>query len=188
MHNERLKGKRIAVLATNGYEQSELDEPVQAIREAGGQAVVVSPESGRLRAWSGGDWGGSVDVDQSLDDARAEDFDGLVLPGGVLNPDQLRRDSRAVGFAHRFFELGRPVAAICHAPWLLVEADVVRDRRMTSYGSVRTDLVNAGARWVDEEVVVDGGLVTSRSPDDLAAFCSKMVEEFAEGEHAAQRP
>lgn len=181
-----LSGKRVAVLVDNGFEQVELTSPIEALREAGAEAVVVSPQQDKVKAWDRKDWGETFDVDMPLERARADDFDALVLPGGVMNPDHLRTNERAVQFARAFFDAGKPVASICHGPWLLVEANVVRGRRLTSYPSLRTDLRNAGAEWVDESVVVDSGLVTSRNPDDLPDFNRKMVEEIAEGVHAGQ--
>jgi protease I len=184
---KRIDGKRVALLVTEGFEQVELTEPRKALEEAGADVRLVSPAGGRVRAWKHTDWGDEFDVDLPLSAARVEDFDALVLPGGVLNPDKLRMDEDAVGFVRDFFGASKPVAAICHGPWMLVEADVVRGRKVTSYPSIRRDLENAGATWVDEEVVVDEGLVTSRKPDDLPAFNRKMVEAIAEGIHAGQR-
>jgi protease I len=181
-----LEGKKVAVLVTNGFEEVELTRPIQALRDAGAEPQIVSPQENKVRSWDRTDWGRDFDVDVPLDSARPEEFDALLLPGGVMNPDKLRKEQRAVSFVRHFFEDGKPVAAICHAPWLLAEADVARGRRLTSYASIRTDLKNAGAEWVDEEVVVDNGLVTSRNPDDIPAFNRKMVEEFAEGRHAGQ--
>jgi protease I len=183
----RLEGKRVAMLVAQGFEEVELTEPRKALEEAGARVDIVSPEQGRVKAWAKTDWGDEYDVDRSLTAAQADDYDALVLPGGVMNPDHLRKDERAVEFTRAFFAAGKPVAAICHAPWLLVEADVVRDREVTSYPSLKTDLRNAGARWVDREVVVDNGLVTSRNPDDIPAFNRKMIEEIAEGVHSGQR-
>jgi protease I len=183
---KRLDGKRVAILVAKGFEQVELTEPQRALQEAGAQTEIVSPEEGRVRGWAKTDWGEEFDVDVPLGSADPSRYDALLLPGGVMNPDNLRQDQRAVRFVHHFFDEGKPVAAICHAPWLLVEADVVRDRELTSYPSLRTDLENAGARWVDQEVVVDNGLVTSRNPDDLPAFNRKLVEEVGEGVHAGQ--
>lgn len=180
-----LDGKRIAFLvAPEGAEQVELTEPWKAVRAAGGQAELLSTQEGSIQTSKHHEPGETFSVDKSVEAATASDYDALVLPGGVANPDALRLDAAAVRFVGEFFARRRPVAAICHAPWTLIEADVVRGRRMTSWPSLRTDLRNAGAEWVDEEVVVDNGLVTSRKPDDLPAFCEKMVEEFAEGEHA----
>lgn len=185
MANE-IKGRRVAVLVDNGFEQVELEKPIQALRDAGAEAVIVSPQDRKVRGWQHDKWGDEFDVGLKLDDANADDFDALVLPGGQMNPDNLRMNERAVSFARSFFDAGKPVAAICHGPWLLVEADVVRGRRMTSWPSISTDLRNAGAEWVDEAVVVDSGLVTSRKPEDIPQFNAKMVEEIAEGVHAGQ--
>lgn len=179
----RLDGKRIAILATNGFEQSELEVPRDRLREAGADVVVVSPESGSIRGWQQADWGDKVEVNMALGGTRADDFDALVLPGGQINPDILRTKKEAVSLVRAFHDAGKPIAAICHGPWLLIEADVVRGRAATSYHSIRTDMANAGAAWRDEEVVVDQGIVTSRSPDDLDAFCTKVIEEIAEGRH-----
>jgi protease I len=181
-----LKGRRVAVLVADGFEQVELTKPMEALRDAGADAVIVSPADGKVKGWKHTEWGDQFDVDVKLDDANADDFDALVLPGGQMNPDNLRVNQKAVEFARSFFEAGKPVAAICHGLWLLVEADVVRGRTVTSWPSIRTDLENAGAKWVDRSVVVDSGLVTSRKPDDLADFNRKMVEEIGEGVHAGQ--
>jgi protease I len=181
--SSKLSGKRVAVLATDGFEQSELLEPLKALREAGATPEVVSPKSGRIRGWNHTDWGQEVDVDLELISADADEYDALVLPGGVMNPDHLRIDKRAVQFIKAFVDAKKPIAAICHGPWPLIEAGGVKGRRMTSWPSLATDLRNAGAQWVDEEVVVDKGLVTSRKPDDLPAFNRKMIEEIAEGAH-----
>lgn len=187
MHDHpSLNGKRIAILATDGFEQSELEQPRQALDDAGAKTDVISPEAGEIRGWAGDDFGDSVDVDVKLEDARPDDYDGLLLPGGVMNPDKLRLQPKAVEFVRSFFAAGKPVAAICHGPQLLIEAEVVRGRTLTSYPSVKKDLMNAGATWIDQEVVVDNGLVTSRKPDDIPAFNAKMIEEFAEGHHAGQ--
>ena len=183
MNNDRLKGKKIAILATEGFEQSELFEPRQALEQAGATTHVISPKSGEIKAWNETNWGKPVKVDMTLADADPESYDGLLLPGGVLNPDKLRREPDAVEFVRSFFDQGKPVAAICHGPQMLIEADVVRGRKLTSFPSVKKDLMNAGAQWVDEVVVVDNGLVTSRKPDDIPQFNAKMIEEFAEGRH-----
>lgn len=188
-HSERDLGDRVvAVLATDGFEESELREPVKALKNAGADVRIISlPDSAdSIRSWRDGEWGDPVPIDGTVRNHKAHDFDALVLPGGVLNPDALRTNDQAVDFVHHFFEAGKPVAAICHGPWMLVEADVVRGRKVTSWPSLRTDLMNAGAEWVDREVVVDSGLVTSRSPDDMDAFVDKMLEEIAEGAHTAQ--
>jgi protease I len=185
--NNELNGKRVAILAAQGFEQIELTDPRKALEQAGAQTQIVSLESGQIRGWKETDWGDVFPVDAPLDQARAEDYDALLLPGGVMNPDYLRRSPKAVAFVQAFFRDQKPVAAICHGPWMLVEADVVRGRRVTSFHSIRTDLKNAGADWVDEPVVVDQGLVTSRKPADLPAFNRKMIEEFAEGRHEGRR-
>jgi deglycase len=184
----KLDGKRIAFLvAPEGVEQVELTEPWKAIEDAGGTPELVSTEDGEVQAFNHLDKADTFKVDRTVDDAKASDYDGLVLPGGVANPDFLRMDERAVGFARDFFEQAKPVGVICHGPWTLVEADVVKGRKITSWPSLKTDIRRAGGNWVDEEVVVDEGLVSSRNPDDLPAFCAKIVEEFCEGEHAGQR-
>jgi deglycase len=184
MADEPLQGKKIAFLATDGVEQVELTDPWEAVRVAGAEAVLVSLEKGSIQGFEHLDKGRTFDVDAAVGEVSAGDFDGLVLPGGVANPDRLRMDDEAVGFVRSFVESGKPVGVICHGPWTLVEADVVRGRKLTSFPSVKTDLQNAGADWVDQEVVVDNGLVSSRDPDDLPAFCKKIVEEFAEGRDA----
>lgn len=181
-----LAGKKVAILVANGFEQVELTGPKQALEQAGAQALIVSPEKDKVKGWKTTDWGDKFPVDVALDAANPDDFDALVLPGGVMNPDKLRRNEWALQFVRGFFESGKPVAAICHGPWTLIDAGVVAGRRMTSYHSIQTDLKNAGADWVDEEVVVDNGLVTSRKPDDIPAFNRKMVEEIHEGIHAAR--
>ena len=184
---DELQGKRIAFLMANeGVEQVEFVEPRKAVEEAGAQVDVIATEDGQIQAFNHLDKGDTFDVDKTTSDAKAEDYDGVVLPGGVANPDQLRTDKDAVRFLREFFAAGKPVGAICHAPWMLVEADVVDGRQVTSWPSLQTDIRNAGGNWVDEEVVVDSGLVTSRKPDDIPAFNSKIVEEFAEGVHAEQ--
>lgn len=179
----KLQGKTVAILATEGFERSELIEPRRALDAAGARTVLVSPKSGEIRSWDGDNWGEPVRVDQALDGADPARFDALLIPGGVMNPDHLRMDPQAVRFAKHFVEQGKPVAAICHGPWVLVEADVVRGRHLTSWPSLRTDIVNAGGEWSDRDVVNDEGLVTSRKPADIPAFCAKMIEEFAEGVH-----
>jgi protease I len=178
-----LTGKRIAVLAADGVEQIELERPVQAVRDAGAEVDIVSPDGEGIQAFNHLDKGDRFDADRSAADVRAEEYDGLVLPGGVANPDFLRTDENAVRFTRAFFEQDKPVGVICHGPWTLVEAGVLDGRTITSWPSLRTDLRNAGATWVDEEVHVDNGLVSSRRPDDLPAFCAKIVEEFGEGLH-----
>jgi protease I len=180
---DELKGKKIAFLFTEGAEQAEVQEPLKAVKDAGAEVDIVSLEKGEIEMWQHFDKGEKINADKAVSDADASDYDGLVLPGGVANPDQLRADDDAVKFVRDFFEQNKPVGVICHGPWLLVESGAAKGRKVTSYPSLKTDLTNAGAEWVDEEVVVDNGLVTSRNPDDLPAFCSKIVEEFAEGKH-----
>lgn len=187
MARNDLNGKRVAILATDGVEQMELTEPRKALDAAGATTIVVSPKEGKLKGWHHGNWGDDIPVDRALSDANADDFDALLLPGGVMSPDRLRMDKKAVQFVKAFFHAGKPVAAICHAPWLLVEADVVRNRAVTSWPSLQTDIRNAGGDWVDREVVTDMGLVTSRRPDDIPAFNQKMIEEFAEGIHTGAK-
>jgi len=186
MATNKLTGKRVAILATDGVEQVELTEPRKALDEAGAKTTLVSPKSGKIKGWQHDHWGEELKVDVALESANADTFDALLLPGGVMNPDQLRMNKQAVQFVRSFFDSGKPVAAICHAPWMLVEADVVSGRSVTSWPSLQTDLRNAGADWVNREVVTDQGLVTSRKPDDIPAFNRKMIEEFAEGEHEGQ--
>ena len=184
-----LNGRRVAVLVANeGVEQVEMTTPIEALREAGAEVDLVAPEDDEIQAFNHLDKADTFEPDRTLDDADPSDYDGLLLPGGVANPDALRMREEAVSFVRSFFEDGKPVAAICHTPWALVEADVVRGRTLTSWPSLRTDIRNAGGNWVDEEVHVDEGLVTSRKPDDLDAFCVKAIEEFAEGVHEGQRP
>jgi protease I len=183
MANE-LEGQKIAILAADGVEQVELEQPRKAVEDAGAEVELLSIHSGEIQAMNSDiNPADTFAVDREVGDASVDDYDGLIVPGGTVNPDNLRMDQSAVTFVQEFFKTGKPVGAICHGPWILVEADVARGRRVTSYPSIRTDLRNAGAEVVDEEVVVDQGLVTSRSPDDLPAFCAKIVEEFAEGEH-----
>lgn len=178
-----IEGKRIAVLATHGFEQSELEVPLNHLRKAGADVHVVSLEKGEITGWQGKNWGNPVPVDAVLNDVDAADYDALVLPGGQINPDLLRVEPEAVAFIKAFWTAGKVIGAICHAPWLLVEAGIVKGRRVTSYGSIQTDVKNAGGLWEDSDVVTDKGLVTSRKPDDLPAFCAKLVEEIAEGTH-----
>jgi len=185
---ERLSGKTVAFLVTDGFEQVEFTEPWDAIGDAGAETHLVAPGDGSVRGMNHLDEGDSFDVDRPVAEVRADDYDALVLPGGVVNADHLRMDDDAVAFARAFFEQHKPVAVICHGSWILVEADVVRGRTLTSYPSLRTDLRNAGASWVDEEVVVDQGLVSSRNPDDLPAFIDKAIEEIEEGPHQGQVP
>jgi len=176
-----LKGKVVAILATDGFEQDELLQPRRALVDAGARTRVVSPKSGRIRAWKSKDWGTDIPVDVALEDADVEDFDALLLPGGVLNPDALRTQPKAVAFVKAFFDASKPVAAICHGPWTVLEAGEARNRRMTSWPSLKTDLQNAGAEWVDAEVVVDRNLITSRKPDDIPAFNREMINLFEVG-------
>ena len=183
---ENLNRKRVAILATNGFEESELREPKKALENAGAEVHIISEESGSIKGWADGNWSNSYDVDKTLDQVSHSDYNALVLPGGVINPDQLRRNEKAVSFVKDFFKAHKPVGAICHAPWLLAEADVLEGRRITSYSSIKKDMINAGANWIDREVVVDAGLVTSRNPNDLPAFNAKLVEEVYEGKHEEQ--
>jgi protease I len=178
-----LRNKRVAVLVENGFEQSELTEPVKALKEAGARVDVVSPQAAKVKGWKQGNWGDEVPVDRRLEEAKPQEYDALLLPGGVMNPDKLRINQTAITFIKHFVESGKPIAAICHGPWPLIEAGGVRGRKMTSWPSLQTDLRNAGAQWVDQEVVVDQGLVSSRKPDDIPAFNRKIIEEFAEGAH-----
>jgi protease I len=186
MNPHDLSNKKIAILATDGFEQSELTEPKRAIEAAGATVHIVSLKTGAIRGFHHAEKGDAFEVNETINSVSAEDYDGLVLPGGVQNPDALRVNADAVSFVRDFFEQHKPVAAICHGPWLLVEANVVDGRTLTSWPSLKTDIENAGGTWVDEEVHVDQGLVTSRNPDDLPAFCSKAIEEFAEGKHELQ--
>ena len=181
-----LNGMRVAILVAEGFERDELFEPRKALDEAGAETRIVSPANGEVQGWKHFDKADTVKVDVPLEQADAENFDALLLPGGVANPDQLRTLPKAVQFVRKFFDAGKPVAAICHAPWTLIEAGVVKGRTLTSWPSLKTDLQNAGAKWVDQEVVTDNGLVTSRKPADIPAFNRKMIEEFAEGEHGPQ--
>lgn len=183
---EDLTRKRVAILATNGFEESELTSPKKALENAGAEVHIVSLTKEKIKSWKDGNWGSEFSVDKSLDEVSQDDYSALVLPGGVINPDTLRRNFDAIEFITSFFKNQKPVAAICHAPWLLAEADVLAGRKVTSFQSIKTDLINAGANWVDEEVVVDEGLVTSRNPNDLPAFNAKLVEEVYEGKHEGQ--
>lgn len=185
--DNKLQGKKVAILATDGFEQSELFEPKKALEEAGAEVSIVSLKSGEIKGWNETDWGKSIKVDLTINEANSNDFDALQLPGGVINPDKLRTEEKVLKFVKSFFDAGKPVAAICHAPWTLINADVVKGKEMTSYHTIRKDLENAGAKWVDKEVVVDNGLVTSRNPDDIPAFNKKMIEEIAEGKHDRQK-
>ncbi|NBL65810.1 DJ-1/PfpI/YhbO family deglycase/protease [Flavobacterium sp. NST-5] len=178
--------KKIAILATNGFEESELQSPKEHLEQQGWTADIVSLKSGSIKSWADGNWGKEYQVDKTLSEVSASDYHALVLPGGVINPDLLRREESAVNFVKDFFEQKKPVAAICHGPQILVDADVLEGRKVTSFFSVKNDLINAGATWTDEEVVVDNGLVTSRNPDDLPAFNKKTVEEIKEGKHELQ--
>jgi len=185
--DKKLDGLKVAILATDGFEQSELFEPKKALDEAGAVTKVVSLKSGEIKGWNEKNWGDSIAVDLTVDEAKAEDFDALVLPGGVINPDKLRMNEKAVSFVKDFVNAGKPIGAICHGPWTLVEADVVKGKTLTSWASLKTDLQNAGAKWVDQEVVSDNGLITSRNPNDLPAFNKKIIEEFAEGKQNRQK-
>jgi len=181
---KQLSNKKVAILVADGFEESEFTKPLEALKDANAQVDVISLHGGKVKAWAEKDWGGEYDVDKTVDQANSKDYDALVLPGGVLNPDQLRVNADAVAFVGGFFDDSKPIAAICHGPWTLIETGELAGRTVTSYPSIKTDLINAGAQWEDKEVVVDNGLVTSRSPKDLPAFCKKMVEEIAEGIHA----
>jgi protease I len=180
---QNLHGKKVAILVTHGFEEVELTEPKRALEEAGAATHIIAPEGGTVLSWQKNNWGSKFPVDAAVSEAAAESYDALVLPGGVMNPDKLRMNEKAIQFIRSFFKAGKPVAAICHGPWPLIDAGVVEGRKMTSYPSLRMDLTNAGAEWVDQEVVVDNGLITSRNPDDIPAFNRKMVEEVAEGKH-----
>jgi protease I len=182
----QLDGKKVAILVANFFEQVEMTKPRAALEEAGADVKIVSPESGQIQGMNHEKLGDKFDVDLELEKARPEDFDALMIPGGTMNPDTLRSTPEALEFARHFFLEGKPVAAICHAPWVLIDAGVVRGRKLTSWPAIQSDVKNAGGNWVNEEVVVDNGLVTSRKPDDIPAFNRKMIEEFAEGRHAKQ--
>lgn len=186
--SNKLEGKKVAILVANGFEQVELIKPKEALEDEGAVTKIISTETGKVKGWNHKEWGDTFAVDTNLEAADPEEYDALLIPGGVMSPDHLRKDEKAVNFVKKFFESGKPVAAICHAPWMLAEAEVVRGRRLTSYPSIKTDLKNAGAHWVDEEVVADNGLVTSRSPKDIPAFNKKMIEEFREGIHSERKP
>lgn len=187
MAGQGISGKRVAILATDGVEQVELTEPRKALDDAGARTTLISPKDGTIRAWQHDHWGDQIKVDMPLQSARADDFDALMLPGGVMNPDHLRTNRAAVDFVRDFVRSGKPIAAICHGPWLLVEAGAVQGRTITSWPSLQTDIRNAGGDWVDREVVTDEGIVTSRKPDDIPAFNAKMIEEFREGTHSRAR-
>jgi protease I len=186
MAKKDLTGKRVAILVDEGFEQVELIKPRKALDRIGAKTEVISPQEGQVRGWNFKKWGKYVPVDVQLDSADPGSYDALLLPGGVMNPDKLRMNPKAVEFVKHFFDAGKPVASICHGPWMVVEADAARGRTLTSWPSLKTDIRNAGGNWVDEEVVTDQGLVTSRKPEDIPAFNKKMIEEFAEGEHAAR--
>lgn len=183
----QLSGKKIAILVEDGFEQVEMTSPKEALEAAGATTHIVSPKPDKVKGWEHTKWGKEFPVDVAIEQANANNYDALLLPGGVMNPDKLRTNKKAVEFVRSFFDQAKPVAAICHGPWMLVEADVVEGRMVTSYPSLQTDLKNAGANWVDKEVVVDRGLVTSRKPDDLPAFNRKVIEEVSEGRHERQR-
>jgi protease I len=185
MTTENLVGLKVAILVTDGFEQVELTEPRKALDQAGARTQIVSPKDGQVRGWKFTDWGENLPVDVKLDGAKAEDFDALLLPGGVMNPDELRTLPKAVAFAKAFLDAGKPVASICHGPWTIIETGAARGRRLTSWPSLKTDLRNAGADWVDQEVVVDRNLITSRKPDDIPAFNKTMIELFSEARSAA---
>jgi protease I len=187
MKQPSLQGKKIAILATDGFEESELLEPLAQLRNVGASVDVIAPHDGVIQGMRHFEQGRTVEVDRMLAHVRSDEYDALVLPGGLHNPDTLRRDDIALRFTRRFFETGKPVAAICHGPQILIDADMLEGRKLTSWPAIRKDIENAGGHWIDREVVVDHGLVTSRSPDDLPGFCRKLVEEIDEGRHAGQR-
>jgi protease I len=184
--NAKLQGKKIAIVATDGFEQVELTEPKQALEAAGATVHVISPKPGQIKGWKLTDWGESTKVDKTLDEAKSGDYDGLVLPGGQINPDKLRLEPKAVAFVSDFFNSGKPIGAICHGPWMLVEAGVVKNRTVTSWPSLRTDIRNAGGHWVDEQVITDHNLTTSRKPDDLPAFNERLIREFSKAPDRAK--
>lgn len=185
---DKLSGKKVAILAADGFEEVELTKPRKALEDAGAKTSVVSIKSGKIQGMNHADKGATVAVDLTLADAKPQEFDALMIPGGLMNPDTLRSTDEALEFVRHFFRQGKPVAAICHAPWVLIDAEVVSGRTITSWPAIKTDVRNAGATWVDQDVVVDNGLVTSRKPDDIPAFNEKMIEEFAEGRHPAAAP
>jgi protease I len=185
---EQLAGKKVAILAADGFEEVELTKPKKALDDAGAQTSVVSIKSGKIQGMNHADKGETVAVDLTLSDAKPQDFDALMIPGGLMNPDTLRSTEEALAFVRHFFQEGKPVAAICHAPWVLIDAGVARGRTLTSWPAIKSDVRNAGGNWIDEEVVVDNGLVTSRKPDDIPAFNEKMIEEFLEGRHQPASP
>ncbi|MFS4446516.1 type 1 glutamine amidotransferase domain-containing protein [Maribacter sp. 2307UL18-2] len=182
----KLENKKVAILATDGFEKSELFEPLEALRNEGATVHIISDTDGDIKSWDETDWGESIAVDKKVVSANESDYNALVLPGGVINPDKLRTNETALDFIRKFFSSGKPVAAICHAPWLLISAGVIKGREVTSYHSIKDDVINAGGKWVDKKVVVDQGLVTSRNPNDLPAFCDKLIEEVREGKHEEQ--
>lgn len=181
---KNLENKKVAVVVTDGFEESEFTVPLEALKTAGASVDVISLKPGSVRSWTKKNWGSEFPVDKTIEEVNAQDYDALVLPGGAMNADKLRMNQEVINFVNGFFDDGKPMAVICHAPWVLIETGEIKDRTLTSYPSLKTDLINAGAKWVDQEVVVDKGLVTSRKPDDLPAFCDKMIEEIAEGIHA----
>jgi protease I len=187
LNGKQLSGKKVAILVEDGFEQVEMTSPKEALEAAGAKTYIISPKADKVKGWEHTKWGQEFPVDVVIEQANATNYDALLLPGGVMNPDKLRTNKKAVQFVRSFFDQAKPVAAICHGPWMLVEADVAEGRMVTSYPSIQTDLKNAGANWVDQEVVVDRGLVTSRKPDDLPAFNRKVIEEIGEGQHAGQR-
>jgi len=186
--NQKLQGKKIAILATDGFEQVELTEPKKALEQAGATVHVISPKPGQIRGWKSTDWGDNTTVDKVLGDVKPADYDGLVLPGGQINPDKLRVEPKAVAFVSDFFYSGKPIGAICHGPWMLVEANVLKHRTLTSWPSIRTDIRNAGGHWVDEQVVTDQNLTTSRKPEDLPAFNERLVREISKAKSIDSKP